>query len=528
MDVMYMTDHDFRALAYYHVKDLSGLTLERVTSGSLSQGVASTNTLGFRLLAESSGSAPGSMGLRLKPSTVLNRLRTSIGGQSLTHRFGDVALADGAIYEVVVDLSHHPYTGGRQAGAYQLRYRFGVAPGMTLEAGGLVGLMGRPAPRSGEVATLNLESDVSQLWPDMVAFDNCFYNLTFLATSPHFGSVADVTVSSVTFSRTQNTEAAVIANQRTLVDTYRADYPYLDVYPSEEISRLDPHVNVFGAPQFFPRQRDITASTRDAYYRQMILDAHSKGGLASYNHPFGASGGPLASPTSQATARRQVFQQMRAVDAYGTDILEVGYNVRGKVNCQTHVDLWDTFSRDGRFYTGTGVNDDHNGGAKTAWSGLNNGYATGIWASSRAQADLMEALSGGRVYCFHVGGWPGGQIDMLADTLVPMGSASISDQSTRSLTIYATGIPTGGVVRLVAGQVDYKGAVDPGTVVLDTISAAAFESSAGAVSTSLDISVSTFVRAQVHNSNGAIIGIGNPIWLLREQPPNGIPPSRLG
>lgn len=529
IDVMYMTDHDHRALATYYLTRLdSGVGWNRLTSGALSQNSATTGAGGFRLVAESAGSGPASVTLKVdEKTTAWNRLRTSIAGQSLTHAFGAVALPEAATYEIVIDLSYHPATGGRPAGAYQLRYRFGVTAGRYLEAGGLVGVVGFPAPASGSAVTFSIDQDVAALWPDMLALDNCFYNLMFTATSPLRGSTADVTVASVRFHRTQNNEADVIANQRTVIDTYSPQYPSLDVHPSDEISRLDPHLNVFGVPQFFPAQSQITSTTKDSFYQSMVANVHSSGGLASYNHPFGASGGPLASAAAQASKRQQVFQQMRAVNCYGCDIVEVGYTVRGKCSTQTHIDLWDTFSRDAKFLTGNGVNDDHQGGSRSNWNVIGNGFATGVWALSKAEADLIAALAAGRAYSVHPGRWSGGQLDMQVDGVVPMGAASISSQSSRSVAISAANVPVTGAVRLVAGPVDYKGAIDPGTVVLETIPASAFGvGGTGIVNRSIDTSASTFIRAQVLNAAGATIGIGNPIWLLKEQPPNGIPPSR--
>lgn len=40
---------------------------------------------------------------------------------------------------------------------------------------------------------------------------------------------------------------------------------------------------------------------------------------------------------------------MNAVHAFGADILEVGYAIRGQVDAAAHIALWDTFSRNGTF-----------------------------------------------------------------------------------------------------------------------------------------------------------------------------------
>jgi hypothetical protein len=217
-----------------------------------------------------------------------------------------------------------------------------------------------------------------------------------------------------------------------------------------------------------------------------------------------------------------VFADLKTHDLYGADVLEVGYPLRGQVDIATHLALWDTFSRHVRFLTGNGVNDDHS--AKN-WRTLNNGFATGIWASSVGHSNLMAALAAGRAFTGHAGKWAGGQIDMLVDGVVPMGKVSVGSQPSRSLAVFAASLPAGSHVEIVAGPVDFTGN-DPGSVVLDSIAASAFGAD-GTVSRTIDTRASVFVRTQVRNSAGAIIGVGNPVWLLRDQPPGGIPAARL-
>jgi len=42
----------------------------------------------------------------------------------------------------------------------------------------------------------------------------------------------------------------------------------------------------------------------------------------------------------------------------------------------------------------------------------------------------------------------------------------------------------------------------------------------------VNTSVSCFVRAQVLDANSRIVAFSNPIWLLRAEPPGGIPAAR--
>ena len=141
-------------------------------------------------MAQSANSSPASYGVPMQAKPLAaNRLRTSIAGQVLTLAFTHVEIGSGGIYEVVVTLSNHPAHGNHKAGQYSLRYRFGgtAAPRKFLDANGIVGIVSNPTPSAGQHFTFDLTDDVAALWPDLVAFDNTFFMLAFVATSPAQG-----------------------------------------------------------------------------------------------------------------------------------------------------------------------------------------------------------------------------------------------------------------------------------------------------------------------------------------------------
>lgn len=107
-----------------------------------------------------------------------------------------------------------------------------------------------------------------------------------------------------------------------------------------------------------------------------------------------------------------------------------------------------------------------------------------------------------------------------------MGSASVSSLQQRQLTVMVSGVPTGGSLQLVQGAVDYVGKADPmpRTAVVATYPGAAL--STGSVVQPVNTSVSSYVRTQVLDSAGKVVGVSNPVWLLREVPANGIPMAR--
>jgi len=358
-DLLYLTDHDIRMLARGYLTSLSGVALAGSSTGTFAQKAATASGGGLRLLAESaSATAAAAATLTLPEAMAKSALRTSISGFTIRQTVTRATLSGGATYEITVPLSYHPATGGRPAGQYTIVYRFGGTAGRSVQ--GLTGTVSAPAPAAGAVLTLSPETDAAALWPDLLAIDNGAAGLSFTARSPHRGAVADVTIGSTTFARARSTAAAVIADQARVVAAYQPQHPGLTARASTEVSISHPHANPFGLPQWLPDYGSLPTA-HDAQYRAIVDQVHAGGGVISWNHPFGDDNPPLLAPAARDTKRRQVFADMLAVDLFGMDVVEVGYNSRGGVDAATHLALWDTFSRAGRFLTGNGTSDDHSG-----------------------------------------------------------------------------------------------------------------------------------------------------------------------
>lgn len=520
-DLLYVTDHDMRSMALNYITSLSGIAWDPVvTTGSFKQKASTVSGGSLRVLAESASSSPCSLTLPVQAKPLaFNRLRTSISGLQMRQTITSARLTNGARYEVVLPLSYHPAMAGRPAGQYQLVYRFGVPAGRFKEGNGLTGVVGAPTPTAGSVQTLIPQQDVAAIWPEMVAIDNCTYLLSFAARSPTLGAVCDVSVASVTFTRSRSAAASVIADQAAMLNKYRPRFPDLDIHATTEVSKTLPDMNPFGIQPWLPDYSTLSKRS-DIWHQQVSDQVHAMGGVIAYNHPFGYNDGPLYDQAGRNTKRRQVFAQMQAVGRFSADLVEVGYNLRGNVDALTHIALWDTFSRNGDFLTGNGTSDDHSG---KNWKNLNNGYATGVWTTSTDDAAMIVALSAGRAFVAHAGRWPG-DIDLLVDNSVPMGAISVSTKNTRSLSIWATNLPSGGAVQVIGGPVDYAGAADPGTSIVKTIPASGF--SGNVATLPVGTTTSKFLRAQVLTSSGQLVGTSNPVWLLRSAPPGGIPPAR--
>ena len=219
----------------------------------------------------------------------------------------------------------------------------------------------------------------------------------------------------------------------------------------------------------------------------------------------------------------QVAKQLLTTKAIGTDLLEVGYPLRSGVNLAHYVALWDIMSRNSIFLTGNGTSDDH---FAHHWRQIPTNWNSAAWAASIAQTDLVAALAAGRVWCGSLAEYARGTLDLLVDGKAPMGSVSVSKVAKRQLVASATGIPRNGSLQVLQGRVDNAGTADVAadTKVIATYPAA--DLAGGSVTLSVDNSASSFVRTQVLDKTGTVIGLSNPAWLYRSPPPGGIPPAR--
>jgi hypothetical protein len=528
IDVLYLTDHDHRATAYGYVSDLTQVDLVHSSQGTLAKQNNVHGPSGLQLAATSASADPATVTatVPLEP-TLIRPLRTAIAGHRLRQVVTGMRCDLGAHYEVTVQLSYRPATGGRPAGHYGLCYRFGqsltgpLPSARYLESGGLIGVVSAPPIEPNTTQVLIPEDDIAILWPDLVAFDNCFYGLEFSATSQQSGAAVTVNVASMVIDRLRSEPDQVIADQERMIAAYAEQYPTVTGRVSSEASLLSPHLNAFAWP---PMIADVASLSTDpaAHAQRIVADVHARKGLVSWNHPFDGAD-PLFSPGEQAQRRREVFRSMVSVSAYRADIVEVGYRQRGGVSTETHLDLWDTFSRNGYFLTGNGVSDDHSG---QDWSQQLNSFFTGAWAENAGPTTILSSLAAGRVYLASLADWPAGEIDLLVDSRVPMGGVSISQKATRRLTIRASDLPPGGVLQLVVGPVDFCGAEDPGTTVWTSLSQSRL--AGGAYSLPITTQTPIFVRAQVRTAAGQIVGVSNPIWLLRRWPVGGVPQARRG
>ena len=558
VDVLWWTDHDHRmdGTDYRKVVHFTSLTSEKGAAGQggawtwtkMESGPLAASAAGGIVSSPYSPADPvtgGSMYLAAKSTSTAAtakygyyancqpagwNYRDNLTGQSLTI---DVLLTQGwsrGYLELLITTSYHEATGGRAAGNYVLSYRF-VPPDVKASRvrKGLTGVVTIPVSPAGGgnpwgTVTITPADDIAAIWPDVDHRDFGLFELTLNAAS--YGDAVSGYFDYLRFTRKTSGEA-FLKQQIAMESALAPKYPSVAQRQGLEVSWQLPHINWFGGDVTIPDYGELTVAAWSPYLRETAIpQIHAAGGLVSYNHPFGY-GDPAQLPVAQQNALLTqvaglLLPKAGAPAALGADLIEVGYQLRQGVNLAHHVDLWDVMSRNAVFLTGNGTNDDHFG---LDWAGIRNNWFTSAWAKSTREADLLAALAAGRVWCASLSKYRG-SLDLLVDGSCPMGSVSVSKASSRKVAATATKVPSNGSLQILQGTVDYAGTSDlsANTKIIATYPASKLTS--GSVKLSVSNHSGSFLRTQVLNSDGDVIGLSNPAWLLRSAPPGGIPAVR--
>ena len=557
VDVLWWTDHDTRmdGIGYRQQVHFTSLTGERGGPGQggawhwtrVENGPLAGQSGGGIVQSPSSPADPvphGAMQLIAKSSTgsaatfgfygncqpASWNYRDNLTGQSLTI---DVLLTGGwkaGYLELRIVSSYHEAAGGRPAGSYELSYHFvppGGKPGRV--AGGIRGTITIPVkPNSGSdpwgTVTINPSEDIAALWPDVDYRDFGLYQLILAAVST--GDLVEGYFDYLRFHRSISGEA-FFKQQADIGAKLAPRYRSVAQQHGLEVSLALPHVNWFGKSVSIPDYGSTTGADYGTYLANTLVPKiHASGGLVSFNHPFGYGYVPALPPAQQdallVKTARNMLPTASVSAALGTDLLEVGYYLRQGMDIAHHVSLWDIMSRNALFLTGNGTNDDHGG---RDWTGRPNNWFNSVWAAGTRTGDLLAALAAGRSWCASLSRYRG-SMDLLVDGSVPMGSVSVSKATSRKLVASAAAIPAHGTFQILQGAVDYAGALGlaANTKVIGSYPAAGL--SGGSVTKQIDTSKDSFVRTQVLDSSGTLIGLSNPVWLLRKAPPGGIPAPR--
>jgi hypothetical protein len=199
---------------------------------------------------------------------------------------------------------------------------------------------------------------------------------------------------------------------------------------------------------FLPRAElpDFEAFPHGMEPRATVDWIHERGGVASYNHIFGAGDEPDEEVQEELSQRGDLAVRERL---YGADLLEVGYPQRVLPLTQ-HLAVWDRLSAAGTVATGIGTSDSHD--QEQGWRGGNN-FLTWVWAADTGRAALIEGLRCGRVFFADPARFHGTLELRTADGRL-MGQVIQTNGDSQRLVLEATGLPSGSRIRwIVDGRV---------------------------------------------------------------------------
>ena len=556
VDVLWLTDHDHRmdGVNYRKTVHFTSLTGEKGAPGQggawkwqeVKSGPVSGKSSGRIVTAPSSphdpvaggalhltvganGAGTAKLGFYANSQTAAWNYRDNLTGQSLSI---DVMLKPGwanGYLELLIDTSYHQASAGRPAGLYSLSYRIVPAKGQpaTRAAQGNQGIITCPVAADGATwttVTVTPSNDIAALWPDLDYRDFALWELFLNAAST--GDLVSGYFDYLNFNRTIS-GGEFFTQQAGMISTIGAAYPAVTAQQGLEVSGFLPHLNWYGGTIAVPGYQGITAANYSAFLAgRLVPEVHSSGGLVGYNHPFGYSDLPAYPQATQDQMLAKTAGALLGNSVLGSDLLEVGYNLREGVDLAHHLSLWNVMSRNAVFLTGNGVSDDHFG---TNWPGIKNNWTTSAWAASTGTSDLTAALAAGQAWCGSLSQFgAGASLNLVVDGVCPMGSASVSGLAQRGLTVAATGIPAGGSLLVLQGDVDYAGTADPSdnTTVIASYSAAGLAPGGGHETLTVDTSSASFAVLHVTDAGGNTIATSNPVWMLQNPPPNGIPAPR--
>ena len=537
VEVIWWTEHDHRMVARRYLENVhfNGLTewsgATSVTwrssyAGSLRTSAASIvtkpvspNDVGDRALRLSALSSGELGGTRTVTADVRNYgLTTSIDGTTVVVDVRPIETGEDAWFDIVVETSYRPAIAGRPAGQYRLRYRVGGRRPVdsVVEVEPLDGLIVVDAPATRwTTLSLDLVSDFAQLWPDVDFRDAALTGFALAVTSRN-QTASTVVVDALRFDRVHKGPVSVLEVQRELITHYTPLYPTVVQHQGLEVSENTPHLNWLGAPEIWP-----AAAPENVDVGLAISSIQAAGGIASYNHPFGTSGGGL-STSQRASKRRALTATFIDERVFGADVLEVGYTGgRAGMVQSDYVAMWDVLSRNLVLATGVGVTDDHRG---VSWTGQQWRHVTGVWAADTEVASLQAALRAGRAWFADLAAF-NGTIDVIADGFVPMGSVAVVDKERTTLDVHVTDLPTDWRIGVISGVAD-----EAGSTVLDPVVTSRTFTAGELVNGTLSLKVSSassrFHRVVLRDPADEVRAYSNPLWLLRSAPVATVPDER--
>lgn len=406
--------------------------------------------------------------------------------------------------------SVRPITRGRPTGTYQVHYRFTPSAKVrSVHATGLIAVVTIPVNAAvSQHLTVSPVDDLRAAFPDLGerAQDNGLYGV-WLGVGAPAGESARSLITSLTLDR-RLTGPQAIALQQNLIREIAPLYPSISIGSGLEFSYLT-HINWFSPDpdllQFLPPGGASAA----AYLLSLVNTVHSRGGAASYNHPFGAAIGPALTGSARTQLVTKTARVLLGNSLYGADVLEVGYEMRGHATVATHLSLWDILLSAGLRVMADGVSDDHAGTMQSTVGGTNH-YFTDVISGTNDPAVIVPLLALGRSFVSLRTGFSG-MLDLACGETL-MGGTHTARGSGVDVQITADGVSSGGNVRVLQMVVHgdrTRAAVTP-PLWQQTLPAAQFARRPLSFRVA---NVRSYLRCEVRDAAGRIVAFSNPLFL---------------
>ncbi|MGD7705501.1 hypothetical protein [Microlunatus sp. Y2014] len=257
VDVIWWTDHDWRAQAYgyYPGMSLNGTNedmgvrwnprepesvVDPRHKFSVRHRGPHQRDAALRVEATAAGAAWGSYFLWPKGGNSF--YTTNLSDTTISVDVQGDQLGEDAEAVIEVGTSYRPATAGRPAGEYVLQYRLGATAGREL-AEPLVGVVTTRSTRRWQTLSLNPLADIKSFWPDLVAEDSVISRIWFGVRARN-RSRAVASFDRAQFHRTRDQLEWPVLTQRALMDELAPRYPTVRQHLASEVSMVR-HLNVF-------------------------------------------------------------------------------------------------------------------------------------------------------------------------------------------------------------------------------------------------------------------------------------------
>lgn len=288
---------------------------------------------------------------------------------------------------------------------------------------------------------------------------------------------------------------SIIFGEKTVLDDYSATHQTHNIL-GVEYSGFQ-HLNAY-----FPKSENNHQIFEGKIYGNVtnwVNKVHLKGGLVSFNHMFGTDW-TLDSDSIQNYRSDTAALHILGNQAYGSDILEVGYFKRGGSDFARHLSTWDKITANGLYLYGNGVSDAHG----NEWMYEDNLFHTYIWAADSSDYELLAALSLGKMFFGNQKLFKGELYYTLAN--LEMGDRGFINQNNVQPAVHLSPAPPGCKIKLT--QILLNSTLQPLTylhneTLIDTTNMVV-----------LDMSQPSFIRIGVYDANDAPLAFGQPIVIF--------------